>query len=416
MAQFRIKTNENKILCPNEMDNDEKKLLYEKCKNGKVKLFCNCNGVSEYKVRNGNWAIYPCSQGKQADHEDWCPKSKVFLDKREYNAGFLIDDETGEVRVHLSEPLMHRDQNNDEPDENAPNENVPQNHGGGGRRYPQYQQGEITISAMIKKMNMLTFKHVAFYKGKNSTGYPKTEVMIKKMFWAEKRTRIGARRKSIADLDRQKDGLEFVYKELAEIPPYKEEDEITRLVIKKKKNGKALSVPVYTKELIRALEEYENTYATNDLSNRSIILAGFRDKYAMYSLRFLLVNDYGLFSESNYEVQMYNAICEIMNQNGFKERGAFFYKPFEYGYGAYRDKYLEDGIIEFDGTNKKIVIEVYGRDDKDYLERKKIKSQMLSNKDDIYIYIPWEAYHNEPLPYMKIRAEIEGVLEEVSSQ
>ncbi|MFQ8982337.1 MAG: hypothetical protein ACLR6I_18960 [Waltera sp.] len=85
-----------------------------------------------------------------------------------------------------------------------PNENVPQNHGGGGRRYPQYQQGEITISAMIKKMNMLTFKHVAFYKGKNSTGYPKTEVMIKKMFWAEKRTRIGARRKSIADLDRQK--------------------------------------------------------------------------------------------------------------------------------------------------------------------------------------------------------------------
>ena len=65
---------------------------------------------------------------------------------------------------------MHRDQNNDEPDENAPNENVPQNHGGGGRRYPQYQQGEITISAMIKKMNMLTFKHVAFYKGKNSTG------------------------------------------------------------------------------------------------------------------------------------------------------------------------------------------------------------------------------------------------------
>ena len=57
MAQFRIKTNENKILCPNEMDNDEKKLLYEKCKNGKVKLFCNCNGVSEYKAVKGNKQI-----------------------------------------------------------------------------------------------------------------------------------------------------------------------------------------------------------------------------------------------------------------------------------------------------------------------------------------------------------------------
>ena len=103
----------------------------------------------------------------------------------------------------------------------------------------------------------------------------------------------------------------------------------------------------------------------------------------MYSLRFLLVNDYGLFSESNYEVQMYNAICEIMNQNRYKEKGVFFYKPFEYGYGAYGDKYLEDGIIEFEETNKKIVIEVYGRNDEDYLERKDIKSHMLSGKDSI---------------------------------
>ena len=416
MAQFRIKTSKNEVLCPSEMEKHEKKSLFDKCKDEKLKLFCNCNGACEYKVRNGNWAIYPCSQGKQAEHEDWCPKSKVYLDKRDYNAGFLIDDETGEVRVHLSEPLMHREQNDDEPNENGPNENVPRNHDGGDRRYPQHQQGEITISAMVKKMNMLTFKHVAFYKGNNETVYPKTNVMIKKMFWAEKRTRIGTKKKSIADLDRLKDGLEFVYKELAEIPTYKADDRITRLVIKEEKDGKALTVPVYTQELIRALEEYENTYATDDLSNRNIILAGFRDKYAMYSLRFLLININRLLSESNYEVQMYNAICEIMNQNRYKEKGVFFYKPFEYGYGAYGDKYLEDGIIEFEETNKKIVIEVYGRNDEDYLERKDIKSQMLSGKDNIYIYIPWEAYNNEPLPYKRICAEIEGVLNEVNSQ
>ena len=77
---------------------------------------------------------------------------------------------------------------------------------------------------------------------------------------------------------------------------------------------------------------------------------------------------------------------------------------------------MEDGIIEFEGTNKKIVIEVYGRNDEDYLERKDIKSQMLSGKDNIYIYIPWEAYNNEPLPYKRICDEIEGVLNEVNSQ
>ena len=139
------------------MNKYEKKSLYDKCKNENVKLFCNCNGKCEYKVRNGNWAIYPCSQGKQADHEDWCPKSKVYLNKRDYNAGFLIDDETGEVHVHLSEPLTHREQNENEPNENDPNENVPRNHDGGGRRYPQHQQGKITISAMIKKMNPKKF-------------------------------------------------------------------------------------------------------------------------------------------------------------------------------------------------------------------------------------------------------------------
>lgn len=96
MAQFRIRTSKNEVLCPNDMNKNDRKLLYDKCKNENVKLFCNCNRTCEYKVRNGSWAIYPCSQRKQADHEDWCPKSKVYLDKRDYNAGFLINDETGE--------------------------------------------------------------------------------------------------------------------------------------------------------------------------------------------------------------------------------------------------------------------------------------------------------------------------------
>jgi hypothetical protein len=76
---------------------------------------------------------------------------------------------------------------------------------------------------------------------------------------------------------------------------------------------------------------------------------------------------------------------------------------------------LEDGIIEFEGTNKKIIIEVYGRDDEDYLKRKAIKSQMISVTDNIYVYIPWNAYNNEKLPYNEICSEIERILKEVNS-
>lgn len=200
---------------------------------------------------------------------------------------------------------------------------VLQNYNGGGRRYLQLQQGEITISAM-KKMNMITFKHVAFYKGNNEMMYPTTDVMIKKMYWAEKRTKIGKRRKCIADLSRIDDGVKFVYEELDYMPVFRDDDRITRLLTKEKReDGSSIEIPVYTQELIRALKEDENTYLTRRILNRNIVIAGFRDRYAMYSLRFLLVNDYGLFSESIYEVQMYNAICEIMNINRFKERGVF---------------------------------------------------------------------------------------------
>ena len=93
------------------MSKSERKMLYNKCKNENIKLFCNCNDTCEYKVRNISWAIYPCSNGKQAEHEEWCPKSKVYLSKREYNAGFSIDDDTGEAHVKLLEPLLHREQN-----------------------------------------------------------------------------------------------------------------------------------------------------------------------------------------------------------------------------------------------------------------------------------------------------------------
>lgn len=47
MAQFRIKTTKNEVLCPNEMEKHDKKSLYDKCEKENVRLFCNCNGVCD---------------------------------------------------------------------------------------------------------------------------------------------------------------------------------------------------------------------------------------------------------------------------------------------------------------------------------------------------------------------------------
>ena len=404
MAQFTLITNKNEEIYPNEIDLEERKNLYEKIANEGLRLYCKCNLECEYRIRNNSWAIYPCSQGNQEKHEDWCSKSLRYQINRGYNSGFLMDEDTGEVQVHLSEALSPPRE-----DDGNVADNIEVIHRREGRRYPQDQQGEISISAMIKKMNMLTFKHVAFSK-KDEKSYPKASEMINKMYWASSRTRIGKSRKSIAELTIGQNRMKFVYEELKCLPKFDIGTRNTRLPIKKEKDKVPITIPVRTTELLRAIGKFENTYGTKNFDGKNIFLAGFRDKYGIYNLRFLLVNDYGLFSESTYEVEMYNAICEIINGNDFKRQGVHFYKPYEYGFGAYEDKYLEDGIIEFDGTNRKIIIEVYGRNDEEYLERKAIKEKMLSLKNNIYTYIPWNAYNNEPLPYDKIRREIEGLL------
>lgn len=414
MAQFKIRLSNAETKYPNEMEKADKEILYFRCQKENLKLFCGCNGRCEYGIRKNTWAIYPLSMKEK--HEDWCPKSDLYRAKSVYNSGFKIDEESGDVKVCLSEPIEKETikgnigiDNKGESIVHSPNSD---------REYPKHQQGEITISAMIKKMNMMTFKHVAYYKkDEQDILYPNADRMCQKIFWAEKRVKIGKRRKSIADFNKTKDNCAFVYEMLSAIPEYTENDEIIRLQTSKKmKDDSFLTVPVYKEALERAIIEYENTYSTRDMKNRNIVLTGFRDRWAMYNLRFLLVNDFGLFSESLCEVKMYNEICNIFNSYKLKEKGVFFYKPFEYGYGAYEDKYLEDGIIEFEKSNKKIIIEVYGRKDADYLRKKEIKSKILESNNNIYHYVPWNAYLNEALPVKEIKAEIDKILSEIEHQ
>ncbi len=404
MAQFKIILSNTEIIYPNELTIEKKKELNDRCQNEGLKLFCGCNGKNEYGIRKNTWAIYPLS--KENEHEDWCPKSKVYKRKIVYNKGFEVDEKSGNVQVYLAESIKNEKNGNDR-------EQViirDFSHGNRDRKYPEYHQNRITISAMIKKMNMLTFRHVAFSKGENNNLYPNADKMRDKIYWAEKRTKIDNYKKSIADLDRIKDKCRFEYEMLKEIPEFSEKDSIVKLLTNRRnKNNERVMVPVYRDALERALVEYERTYSTQNMQNRNIVMSGFRDIYAMHDLRFLLVNDFGLFSESLYEVEMYNAICKIFNENRLKEKGAYFYKPFEYGYGAYEDKYLEDGIIEFEKSNKKIIIEVYGRDDDEYLEKKKIKSKILESGNSIYRYISWNAYKKEPLP----EKEIESIINEI---
>lgn len=270
---------------------------------------------------------------------------------------------------------------------------------------------------MIKKMNMEAFRHVAF--SSRDEKYPCADEMCRKAFAIQKKIKIGIgkRRKFLGDLNLKSDKCKFIYYMLKKLPDNKDikdkkdTDTVTLVSTeKRKKEGEYHEFHVKVAVLKAALKEYKDTYSTDNMDGKKIAFAGFVNQSEIYILRFILVSDFGLFSESENEVKMYNAICQIINENDYKKRGVHFYKPYEYGYGAYADKYLEDGIIEFDNTNKKIIIEVYGRTEDDYLKKIKIKEQILSAEGDIYKYIPWKAYLGEELPKDAIRQAIEDLL------
>lgn len=408
MAQFTIFDNHRKPYYPNQMEPKEKRELRERCIRERLNLYCRCNEQNEYGIRDKTWAIYPKS--KTQVHKDWCPKSESYKRSMIYNKGFKINEKTGQINVYLSEPISEKKKKNTK--DNIPIVNKP---GTNSRKYPSTQQGKITISAMIKKMNMETFRHVAF--SSSDEKYPSADAMCRKAFPIQKKMKIGIgkRRKFLGDLNIESDKCRFIYymlKELPNIKGKKDTDTVYLVSTEKKKTEGYCQHRVKVEVLKAALKEYKDTYSTDNMDGKKIAFAGFVNQSGIYILRFILVSDFGLFSESENEVEMYNAICQIINENDYKKRGVHFYKPYEYGYGAYADKYLEDGIIEFDNTNKKIIIEVYGRTDDAYLEKKKIKEQILSAEGEIYKYIPWEAYSGEELPKDVIRQTIEDLLNE----
>lgn len=409
MTQFIIKVSDGTKKRPNTMNAEEKRLLREKCINNDLKLFCICNQQCEYWVRDKTWAIYPTT--KKQKHKDWCPKSDVYKKNSKYNKGFTIT-EKDEFKVYLSESIFKNGNK-------RKTKVITKSFDISGREYPTTQQGKITISAMVKKMNMATFEHIA--RSSEEKLYPNAEEMSNKMFWAAKRTLIGKKGKCLGDLSIEKDNCKFVYYMLYKLPNTEgkgDNDTVDIETTKKMKNGQYQSFPVKINILKRALSEYKDTYSTDNMASKKIALAGFKNRSEIYILKFLLVNDFGLFCESELEVQMYNTICQIINENNFKEKGVHFYKPYEYGYGAYGDKYLEDGIIEFDNTTKRIIVEVYGRNDDAYLSKKEIKEQIMSSHDNIYEYIPWNANSDkkEELPKDKIKQTILDLLNEQENE
>lgn len=127
-----------------------------------------------------------------------------------------------------------------------------------------------------------------------------------------------------------------------------------------------------------AIENFKNRYNNLNLLNileredMFIVMFGFKKGKTYSNIGFMLVNKYGLFCESKNEAIIFNKVCEYVNLNN----NFIFYKESEpeNDYEGY-ENYIADGVLKNKKNKEKAIIEVFGRKETEYLQRKTNKEK-----------------------------------------
>lgn len=358
-------------------------------------LYCNClypKSKLELYITEKN-RIIPKHHDYQ--HDDSCPKSQISKTFAPYNSAFKRDEKNENIihaNVNLSFTHKLKNENKDVHEHNIYTTRQP------------VKNAKMTVSALIKKLNMSTFQYLSFSKKLNM--YPSIDEFCRWLNWKTKFIYID-KDKNLKSLSIENDKKAFfygIYNKFEDTSDKYMQICLTRYY--SSKEGKCFNQALklsYKKEYFQdALEEFEKTYNNMSVQNAiengyNIICSGFYTKNAKgYStcldLHFILVNKNGLFSESTYEADMYDYVCDYLNTNNLKSKYAF-YKPWEFGSTIYNNNYLEDGIFYNIENDEQYALEVFGRNSPEYLETKTHKESIASD-----ILISWNAAQNDPKP------------------
>ena len=297
------------------------------------------------------------------------------------------------------------------------------------------EQQKMRLSALVKKINLeVSHRQACRYTlREDDTDEMKLQLKLEKQFSEEvygyaRDVRISNRSGTVAGCKLDRDGVQFFYNRISKIKIRKYikekiiDDFYTTLsyadLIKQKEehkgkfycsleyDGKFVEI---TYDALRiALHQYENTYNNRvlDLENDIIIGAGYqyengkiykdnkgniRKKGEIDRFTLLLVNKYGIFCESAYEVKCFDIIMDyIMNNQLYRE--VKFYKPYTFTKNAYGDaEWLEDGVITVKGCKKVGIVEVFGMmGNEEYQEKTRLKRQYAKENEDKFVFLTWE--------------------------
>lgn len=372
--------------------------------------------------------LIPCHPEFTRQHDEACRKNEDYQKRIAY-ANPLQQEEDGKLVTRVYENLFER-----------PNRLVAETGDEHKKRRDtgHTEQQRMRLSALVKKINLeVSYRQACrFTLKEGDTDETKIKLKLEEKFSKEvygqaKDVRISNRGGTVAGCSLDKNGVQFFYNRLTSIKivfysidekksNYEERTSISyqELVNIKTNNDKnkirsyfSVKINGYyvkiTYDALRiAIHQYESTYNNRilDLENDIIIGAGYqyekkykdkndniRKEGEIDRLTLLLVNKYGIFCESSYEVKCFDVIMDyIMNGKLYQE--VKFYKPYSFTKNAYGDaEWLEDGIITVKGCKKAGIVEVFGMmGNEEYQEKTRLKEQYARENEDKFVFLTWK--------------------------
>lgn len=427
MGSFIMINNETgDELDPYTLSKTQKESAYKK---GTIYICKCCYPEKQLKYHfSVDLRLIPCHPEFTRQHDEACRKNEDYQKRIAY-ANPLQQEEDGKLVARVYENLFQR-----------PNRIVAETGDEHKKRRDtgHTEQQKMRLSALVKKINLeVSYRQACrFTLKEGDTDETKIKLKLEEEFSKEvygqaKDVRISNRGGTVAGCSLDKNGVQFFYNRLTSIKivfysidekksNYQERTSISyqELVNIKTNNDKnkirsyfSVKINGYyvkiTYDALRiAIHQYESTYNNRilDLENDIIIGAGYqyektykdkndniRKEGEIDRLTLLLVNKYGIFCESSYEVKCFDVIMDyIMNGKLYQE--VKFYKPYSFTKNAYGDaEWLEDGIITVKGCKKAGIVEVFGMmGNEEYQEKTRLKEQYARENEDKFVFLTWK--------------------------
>ena len=365
--------------------------LKDKMKKEEVTVYCCCSNRIEMKVSKRPH-LYPANH--KTSHSENCVRNPKYKGNNDYEKAWKYDEEKNEHIVRLEDIVpFSKIKGPREPIEGEGKRNKLYIESDGSKK-----RGQATIFGLATKLNMMAWERIVL--GKKKLPEDAFE-LARHIYGVSTNIRLYNKKKPLSDMFHKHLNIRDVNVEKDVFFVYMYYNDKKTEYNDKLFNGTVKDI-VYCHNAFKKenafyvdINEFSEKLASEPHSDMYVI-AGFVYKAFKYDKKLTLgnyclipVSKAGLFVESSYEKEVYDALYV---------QGRKFYKPYLPTIVEYED-FVPDFIIE-EENKKPIIGEVFGiKNDEEY-EKRRSEKLSLSRKNDfrnLYDFWKWDVNKGEKL-------------------